>query len=218
MQEFRNPKFTLRKFRKPKITLWKFRKGCEKFANQLCLAKTLRNLKEVANSVRNSKTHFATLPIPTVSMRNTNGQGEIKRSLKQAYLKTSKASIHFASPICSLRNPAPPCESAFSLVDVLWTSCGHPFEEVTSTSQPISAMMRIRGGHTDPSVSREARPRASSPQDSSKAPQVPPRSSRLLRVGCLLALLSADTRDGDHWLLHPLSHQYTTFHLREPRP
>ena len=181
--------FCLAKFEKPMQT---------HFTTQLCLAKTLQNLKEVANSVRNSKTHFATLQIPTVSMRNTNGQREIKRSLKQAYLKTSKASIHFASPICSLRNPAPPCESAFSLVDVLWTSCGHPFEEVTSTSQPISAMMRIRGGHTDPSVSREARPRASSPQDSSKAPQVPPRSSRLLRVGCLLALLSADTRDGDH--------------------
>ena len=52
-------------------------------------------------------------------------------------------------------------------------SHGHPFEEVTSTSHPISAMMHIRGGHTDPLVSREARPRASSPQDSFKAPQVP---------------------------------------------
>ncbi|KAL6334697.1 hypothetical protein AAG906_021254 [Vitis piasezkii] len=34
-------------------------------------------------------------------------------------------------------------------------------------------MARIRGGHTNPSVSREARPRASSPQDSSQAPQAP---------------------------------------------
>ncbi|RVW61771.1 hypothetical protein CK203_064850, partial [Vitis vinifera] len=32
-------------------------------------------------------------------------------------------------------------------------------------------MAHIKGGHTDPSVSREARPRASSPQDSSQAPQ-----------------------------------------------
>ena len=82
----------------------KFCKGCEKlanqlclakshakfekpvqnhFTNQLCLAKTLRNLKEVANSVRNSKTHFATLRIPMVSVRNTNSQRENKRSLKK---------------------------------------------------------------------------------------------------------------------------------------
>ncbi|RVW68677.1 hypothetical protein CK203_063398 [Vitis vinifera] len=46
---------------------------------------------------------------------------------------------------------------------------GHPIEEATSTSRPISAMARIRGGHTDPSIIREARPRASSPQDSSQA-------------------------------------------------
>ncbi|RVW70088.1 Retrovirus-related Pol polyprotein from transposon 17.6 [Vitis vinifera] len=52
--------------------------------------------------------------------------------------------------------------------------CGHEFEEVTSTStstsHPISAMARIRGGHTNPSVSCEAKPRASFPQDSSQAP------------------------------------------------
>ena len=40
----------------------------------------------------------------------------------------------------------------------------------------------------------------------------------LLRVGYPLALLSADTRHGDHQLLHPLSHQYTAFHQREPGP
>ncbi|KAL6310793.1 hypothetical protein AAG906_017304 [Vitis piasezkii] len=34
-------------------------------------------------------------------------------------------------------------------------------------------MTRIRGGHTDPSVSRETKPRASSPQDSSQAPEAP---------------------------------------------
>ena len=192
MQKICKPNFTLRKIRKPNFTLRKIRKGCEKICKpKTALRNPIRNLEGCANPIHNPKVHFISLcEIPMV---NAKTKGHLK-----AYLKTSKASIHFASPICSLRNPAPPCESAFSLVDVLWTSCGHPFEEVTSTSQPISAMMRIRGGHTDPSVSREARPRASSPQDSSKAPQVPPRSSRLLRVGCLLALLSADTRDGDH--------------------
>ncbi|RVW36252.1 hypothetical protein CK203_107279 [Vitis vinifera] len=74
-------------------------------------------------------------------------------------------------------------------------------------------MARIRGGHTDPSVSREAKLRASSPQDSSQ-----PRPFRLLRVGCPLTLLSVDTRHRDHRLLHPLSHQYAAFHLREPGP
>ncbi|RVW67293.1 hypothetical protein CK203_065062 [Vitis vinifera] len=34
-------------------------------------------------------------------------------------------------------------------------------------------MARIRGGHTDPSVSCESRPRAFSPQDSSQAPHAP---------------------------------------------
>ncbi|RVW18416.1 hypothetical protein CK203_108482 [Vitis vinifera] len=34
-------------------------------------------------------------------------------------------------------------------------------------------MARIRGGHTDSSVSREQRPRASPPQDLSQAPEAP---------------------------------------------
>ena len=45
-----------------------------------------------------------------------------------------------------------------------------------------------------------------------------PRPFCLLSVGCSLALLSADTLHGDHQLLHPLSHQYIAFHLREPGP
>ncbi|RVW21572.1 hypothetical protein CK203_115640 [Vitis vinifera] len=48
---------------------------------------------------------------------------------------------------------------------------GQPFEEATYISHPISDMARIRGAHTDPSLSREPRPRASSPQDSSQAPE-----------------------------------------------
>ena len=40
MQKFRNPKRALRKFRDPKRALRKFRKGCKKFANQFCLAKS----------------------------------------------------------------------------------------------------------------------------------------------------------------------------------
>ena len=53
------------------------------------------------------------------------------------------------------------------------TPRGHQFEEATSTSCLISTMVRIRGGHTDPSVAREARSITSAPQDSSQAPQAP---------------------------------------------
>ena len=152
--------FCLAKFEKPMQT---------HFTTQLCLAKTLQNLKEVANSVRNSKTHFATLQIPTVSMRNTNGQREIKRSLKQAYLKTSKAFFSFCTPYSSLRKTLHHFANWLSLYSM---PLGQPFEKTTSTSHPISNMARIRGGHTDPSVSREAKLRASSPQDSSQATTV----------------------------------------------
>ncbi|RVW63846.1 hypothetical protein CK203_055620 [Vitis vinifera] len=47
-----------------------------------------------------------------------------------------------------------------------WMSHGQPFEEATYSSRSISAMARIRGGHTDPSVSREQRSRAFPLQDS----------------------------------------------------
>ena len=87
------------------------------FANQLCLVKTLQNLKAVANSFRNTEVHFATLQIPMVPVRNTNSQCENKRSLKQTYLKTSKASFHFTHPISHCENPAPSCESTFSSFD-----------------------------------------------------------------------------------------------------
>ena len=51
------------------------------------------------------------------------------------------------------------------------TPRNHPFEEETSASRPISAMACIRGDHFDPSVSCEARPSASAPQDSSQDSQ-----------------------------------------------
>ena len=65
-------------------------------------------------------------------------------------------------------NPPSPCNHHLSLHRM---SHGQPFEEATYISHPISDMARIRGAHTDPSLSREPRPRASSPQDSSQAPE-----------------------------------------------
>ena len=45
-----------------------------------------------------------------------------------------------------------------------------------------------------------------------------PWPCHLLRVECLLALLSAGIRHRDHQLLRPQSHQYVAFHQREPGP
>ena len=97
-----------------------------------------------------------------------------------------------------------------------WTSCSHPFEETTFTSRPILAMECIRGGHTDPSVSRE--PGQEPPFLRIYLRPLKPWPFRLLRVRCPLALLTIDTRHGDHQLLHPLIHQYIAFHLRELGP
>ncbi|RVW12785.1 hypothetical protein CK203_108809 [Vitis vinifera] len=80
MRKFCNLKSTLRKFwkackkfRKPASLAKsdaKFEKPVQThFADQLCLAKTLRNLKEVVNSIHNSGTHFTILRIPTTFVR-----------------------------------------------------------------------------------------------------------------------------------------------------
>ena len=148
-KNFATPKSVCENFSIPQAPCENFARTAKKFANQLCLVKTLRIL--------------------TTSMLNANGQWESQKSLKQAYLKTSRCPIclyTFRSPHSLLRKT--PCHLAnwFSLHSM---PRGHPIEEATSTSRPISAMARIRGGHTDPSIIREARPRASSPQDSSQA-------------------------------------------------
>ena len=81
-------------------------------------------------------------------------------------------------------------------------------------------MARIREGHTDSSLSRNPRPRAFSPQDStSQAPEAPTIPSS--EGGCPLIPLSVDTRHGDHrlhpgQLLRALRAQYVTLQLRGP--
>ncbi|RVW21413.1 hypothetical protein CK203_110723 [Vitis vinifera] len=60
-------------------------------------------------------------------------------------------------------------------------------------------MAHIRGGHTDPLLSREPRPRASLHGIQHLRPQL----FHILRVECPLALLSAYTQHGDHQLLYP---------------
>ncbi|RVW63543.1 hypothetical protein CK203_060849 [Vitis vinifera] len=96
----------------------------------------MSHIKFKHTNVRNSKTHFATLRIPTVSMLNTNGQWE-----RQSFLSSERPAANHLK-----RRPTP-------LAPLPWRAS----EEATYR----------------PSISREARPRAFSPQDSSQAPTVP---------------------------------------------
>ena len=162
MRKICKPNFTLRKIRKPNFTLRKIRKGCEKICKpKTALQNPIRNLEGCANPIHNPKVHFISLcEIPMV---NAKTKGHLK-----AYLKTFKACFHFAHPI-------PIAKTLHQLANRLSlhsTPCGQPFQEATSISCPILDMARIREGHTDPSLSREPRPKASSPQDSTfQAPE-----------------------------------------------
>ena len=100
--------------------------------------------------------------IPTV-------RGKTKGHLKSLY-KDLLSLFSFRTSHSPLRKTLHHLANQFSLQ---WTSCNQPCEEATYTSHSILTMAHIRGGHTGPSVYREARPRASSPQDSSQVPQAP---------------------------------------------
>ena len=162
MRKICKPNFTLRKIRKPNFTLRKIRKGCEKICKpKTALQNPIRNLEGCANPIHNPKVHFISLcEIPMV---NAKTKGHLK-----AYLKTFKACFHFAHPI-------PIAKTLHQLANRLSlhsTPRGQPFQEVTSISCPILDMACIREGHTDPSLSREPQPKASSPQDSTfQAPE-----------------------------------------------
>ena len=116
-------------------------------------------------------------------MRIPKALAKTKGHLK-AYLKASSLLFKFTHPI-------PHCETlnhiaksfitlrrlSFHRSSLHWTPHYQPFKEATYTSHLISDMARIKGGHTNPSLSREPRLKASSPQDSTfqvpEAPTVP---------------------------------------------
>ena len=101
----------------------------------------------------------------------------------KVYLKPSRPCFHFAHPIYPLRKPPPPCDAQASIIfspldaprPPIWR--GDPYRirgTQTRASYSIFDMVWIRGGHTDSSLSRNSRPRASSPQDlTSQAPETP---------------------------------------------
>ena len=131
------------------------------------------------------QTHFATLK--SISQAHTKSKSlcEFKQSLKtsfkglQALNPFRTPHLLIVKPSITLRRPS------FHRLSLHWMPRGQPFEEATYISHPISDMARIRGAHTDPSLSREPRPRASSPRDStSQAPEAPTVPSSEGEVPC----------------------------------
>ena len=99
----------------------------------------------------------------------------------KVYLNPFRPYFHFVHLICPLRKPPSPCDAPASIVfspfdtprPPIWRGDPHrTCGTQTWASHSISDMARIGGGHTDSSLSRNLRPRASSPQDStSQAPE-----------------------------------------------
>ena len=156
---FATPQTPCENFATPYLTCENFRKGCQQFTKPFCLAKSMRNLS------CNQHAKFTKQPLnekPTVNMK--------AKSLLKILFKGLQSLCLFRTVHYLLWKAQHHLAKQFFLHS---TPCDHQFEEDTSASRPISTMTCIRGGHTNPLASREARPRAPSPQDSSQAPQVP---------------------------------------------
>ena len=119
-------------------------------------------------------THFATLEKFRKPCAKSKNLCENQWSLKSLF-KPLQALFSFRTPhlpivkaSITLRRPS---FHSFSLLDALrpliWRHDPHQtYGTQTRASHSISDMTRIRGGHTDSSLSCNPRPRASSPQDS----------------------------------------------------
>ena len=141
-------KVTYENFATLDVTCENFCKGCQQFQTRFCLVKPMRN----ANGLL--------CEIPMVK-RKAKGYLKIQfKDLQSPYL--------FRTTYPLLRKAHRHLAKHFPRHSTLRD---HQEEEETSTSCPISAMVRIRRGYTDSLASHEARPSASAPQDSSQAPQ-----------------------------------------------
>ena len=188
---FRNPKSSLRKFSQPHKCLAKISQGLQQFTNPFCLVKSMRNLPcEFQQPLYEKPTVSGK---PTVSMK--------AKSLLKILFKDLQSLCLFRTIHPLLWKGQCYLAKQFSFHS---TPRDHQFEEETYASHPIWAMACIRGGHTDLSVSREAG-QASLLLKIHLRP-LRHRPFHLLRVRYPLALLSTDTRHGDHQLLRPLSH------------
>ena len=93
---------------------------------------------------------------------NPNSRVNSKSHLFNSYLKATSPIFISYSYLC-------PAKTLHHLAKLKWPEANLSKRRPTLLDS-ISAMEGIRGGHTDPSVSLEQRPRASSPLDSSQVP------------------------------------------------
>ena len=148
-KKFASPQIHLRKFRNPKSHL--------------------RNFRNTIPTLRKFRNPISDLRIPMVFSRKPTVSRKAKSLLKKILFKDLHNLYLFRTAHSLLWKAQHHLAKQFSHHS---TPHAHQFEEATSVSRPISAMASIRGGHTNPSVSREARPSASAPQDSSQAPTI----------------------------------------------
>ena len=156
------------------------------------------------------RTHFATLTLISQPC-------EFQKSLKLLF-KGTKALYSFHKPIFTLRNPPPPCDAQATISFLSsgrptanhlkrWPTPLAPFQPRRALEEAIPTPQYLACRGQEPPILRIH-----------LRPPRPKWPFHLLREECPLAFLNADTRHGDHRLLHPLSHQYAAFHLREPGP
>ena len=133
-KNFAAHKFTCENFATPQIHLQKFSQGLP-IISQLIFA--LWNPCKIPTVRRKDKGH---LKIPFKDLQSLYLFRTTHPLLQKSHYHLAQQFPHHATPY------------------------GHQEEEETFASRPISAMERIRGGHTDSSASREARPNAFAPQ------------------------------------------------------
>ena len=178
-KNFATPKEPCENFATPKMPCENFARVAKNSQSHFCIAKPMRNLKSLYKLIlQPCEFQRSWCEIPTVKEKTKGHSKSLFKDLLSLF--------SFCTPHSPLRKAQCHLANQFSLQ---WTPRDHQFEEVTSTSHPILAMARIRGGHTDPSASREAKPRASSPWDSFQAPQALTVPSS--EGGCPLALLDS---------------------------
>ena len=189
-----------------------FCKGCEKFVNPLCLAncftklkslcklishtqncfaKTLQNLKEVANSIRNLAS----------SNNHVKNQRSSKNLFKAFQTLNPFRTPHFPFPKSSTTLPRP-SDHRLSLYSMprdhhlqRWPTPLTSFLPWRALEEAIPTLQYLASPGQEPSLLKiHLRP-------------LMPLPFHLLRVECPLSLLSADTRHEDHQFLYPLRAQ-----------
>ena len=152
------------------------------------------------------RTQFATLKSILQVCEDSKSPFENKRSLKSLF-KDLQTLLSVCTPHSPLQNPPPHCETLHHLATTNHSKRRPtpltPFRTWHAVEEAIPTLHCLVSWGQEPPLLRIRHFRPSSPWP-----------FHLLMVDCPLTLLNADTRCGDHWLLHPLSHPYVALHLR----